>query len=204
MIRNATDFRFCRLAYRCSSLLFVLGLCLALSTAALAQKKKKDATPPPPATTDSRLALPDEQKIDYLIGEMLGAWQLGDTEKLHETIADDISVVSGNWAPPVVGWANYLAAYQVQRARAQQIRMDRSNTYIRISASETVAWSCYQWDFSAVVDGQPSAARGQTTLVLEKRDDKWLIVHNHTSIVQSSQPAGPASVSPQPTPTPKP
>lgn len=199
MIRNANEFTSGRLIYRCLSVLLVLGLSLALSTSALAQKKKKDTTPP--ASTSSNLVqVPDEQKIDTVIGQMLGAWQLGDVQKLHETIADDISVVSGDWAPPVVGWANYLAAYQVQRARIQQVRLERINTLIRISTSGTAGWSCYQWEFSAVVDGQPSSAHGQTTLVLEKRADKWLIVHNHTSLVQSSQPATPASSSPQPTP----
>ena len=203
MIRNPNKFTSGRLAYRCFSLLLVLGFTLALAASAVAQKKKKDNTPPP-ATTGSLVPVPDEQKIDYVIGEMLGAWQLGDTEKLHETIADDMSVVSGDWAPPVVGWTNYLAAYKVQRARVQQVRLERNNTFIRISASRTVAWGCYQWEFSAVVDGQPSAAHGQTTLVLEKRADKWLIVHNHTSLVQSSQPVTPVNIGPQATPTPRP
>ena len=203
MIRNFTSLAFARFAYRGFSFLFLLALCLALSNTAMAQKKKKD-TPPPPSTPLASAFIPDEQKIDSVIGEMLGAWQLGDIEKLHQTIADDISVVSGNWAPPVVGWTNYLAAYQVQRARAQQVRMERENTLIRVTAAGTVAWACYQWEFSAVVDGQSSAARGQTTLVLEKRADKWLIVHNHSSIVQSAQPGVPASVAPQPTPAPKP
>jgi ketosteroid isomerase-like protein len=128
---------------------------------------------------------------------MLGAWQVGDSTALHKYIADDISVVNGNWAPPVIGWVNYLAAYQAQRARSQQVRLDRSNTLVRIAPSGTVAWACYQWEFTATVDGVPSAADGQTTLVLEKRGDDWLIVHNHTSLIQASQPAAPANA-PQP------
>jgi ketosteroid isomerase-like protein len=161
------------------------------------KKKKKDDTPPP--NTSSIVAVPDEQKIDYTIGQMLAAWQLGDIEKLHKTMAEDISVVSGNWAPPTMGWTNFLAAYQTQRARMQQVRMERSNTLVRVAPSANFAWACYQWDFSAVVDGAPSAAEGQTSLVLEKRGADWVIVHNHTSLVQASQPATPANSSPQPT-----
>jgi len=176
----------------------VLALSLAMSSTALAQKKKKKDDTPPSPPASSIASLPDEQKIDIAIGEMLGAWQLGDIEKLHKNMADDVSVVAGTWTPPAVGWTNYLAAYQVQRARMQQVRMDRSNTLIRIAPTGTVAWACYQWDFSAVVDGMPTAAEGQTTLVLEKRGDNWLIVHNHTSLVQASQPATPAKAAPQP------
>jgi ketosteroid isomerase-like protein len=147
--------------------------------------------------------LPDEQRIDNAIGEMLGAWQLGDIEKLHSHYADDVDVVNGMWAPPVVGWPNYLSSYQSQRARAQQVRLDRSNTLIRVAPSGNVAWASYQWEFTAVVDGVPSSAFGHTTLIFEKRNDNWLVVHNHTSLVQASQVAAPATPPPAATP-PKP
>lgn len=181
---------------RLIGILLLLVFCLASATAASAQKKKKnqdDSQPtPPPAFASS-----DEQKIDYVIGEWLGAWQVGDIEKLHKDLADDVSVVAGTWTPPALGWPNYLAAYQAQRARMQQVRMDRSNTLIRIAPSGQFAWACYQWDFSAMVDGNPMAAEGQTTLVLEKRNENWVIVHNHTSLVQASQPSAPGGATPQ-------
>jgi len=178
------------------SLLLILAFSLALATNAAAQKKKKTADTPPPTPTDNTAAMPDEQRIDYLISQMLGAWQLGDVDKLHKCIADDVSVVNGFWAPPVIGWENYLADYTSQRARTQQVRLDRTNTLIRLAGK--FAWACYQWDFSAVVDGQPSAAQGQTTLVFEKRGDDWVVVHNHTSLVQASQPVTPANTNPPP------
>ncbi len=181
---------------------FFLLLTLSLASTASAQnkKKKKNDTTPNPATAT---ILPDEQRIDNAIGEMLGAWQLGDVEKLHSHYADDVDVVNGMWAPPVVGWPNYLTSYQSQRARAQQVRLDRSNTLIRLAPGNSVAWASYQWEFTAVVDGVPSSAFGHTTLVFEKRNDNWLVVHNHTSLVQSSQAAAPAAQPPAATP-PKP
>lgn len=180
----------------------LLALVLASAGAAASQKKKKkkdDAQPTPPPSVIA--SVPDEAKIDNTIGEMLGAWQVGNIEKMHENIADDVSVVAGTWTPPAVGWTSYLAAYQAQRARMQQVHLDRSNTLIRIAPSGMFAWASYQWQFSAMVDGSPSAAEGQTTLVLEKKGDKWLIVHNHTSLVQASQPAAPANAIPQPAQT---
>ena len=184
--------------------LLIFAFCLALTTTAAGQnqkKKKKDDTSTPPNPAD---LLPDEQKLDYLIGEMLGAWQIGDIDKLHKTYADDVSVVNGLWAPPIVGWSSFLADYQMQRARLQQVRLDRSNTLIRIAPGATVAWACYQWDFSAVMDGRPSAAQGHTTLIFEKRSDAWVIVHNHTSLVRVPEPAGPPNSTPPPTLPPKP
>jgi ketosteroid isomerase-like protein len=181
------------------SLFFLLTLALA-SPASAQKKKKKDDSSSNPATS---AVLPDEQRIDNAIGETLGAWQLGDIEKLHSHYADDVDVVNGMWAPPVVGWPNYLVSYQSQRARAQQVRLDRSNTLVRVAPGGTVAWASYQWEFTAVVDGVPASAFGHTTLVFEKRNDNWLIVHNHTSLVQATQAASPAAQPPAATP-PKP
>lgn len=171
------------------SLFLGAAFLLAYGSPAAAQKKKKNE--PPPADNKPALPMGDEQAIDYTISEMLGAWQLGDIDKLRRDYADDVSIVNGIWAPPVFTWTNYLAVYQQQHARMQQVRMDRSNTYIKLNGN--FAWACYQWDFSAVVDGQPSAARGQTTLILEKKTDHWVIVHNHTSVAPSAQPIAPAN-----------
>jgi ketosteroid isomerase-like protein len=171
------------------SLFLAAALFLACSSPAAAQKKKKTDTPA--ADNTPTIPMGDEQQIDYMISEMLGAWQLGDIEKLHKDYADDVSVVNGIWAPPVFTWTNYLAIYQQQHARMQQVRMDRTNTYIKINGN--FAWACYQWEFSAIVDGQPSAARGQTTLVMEKRNNHWVIVHNHTSLAPTAQPVAPAN-----------
>lgn len=176
-----------------STIALLLGAALLLIAAAPAsaqkdKKKKKDNTP---VDATPMIPLSDDQRIDYMISEMLGAWQLGDIEKLHKDYADDASFVNGGWAPPVIGWPSYLAVYQQQRARMRQVRLDRFNTFIKLSG--TNAWACYQWEFEATVDGQPSAAQGQTTLVLEKRADHWVIVHNHTSLIQAAQPVVPAS-----------
>jgi ketosteroid isomerase-like protein len=186
--------------------LFLIFLCgcilLGSATPAAAQKeKKRKKVTAPTETSPAPPALPDEQQIDMAISEMLGAWQLGDAERLHKAYADDVSVVSGAWQAPLIGWANFFAEYQKQRARVQQVRMDRENTYVR--ASGNFAWACYQWEFSGVVDGQQSGARGQTSLIFEKRNGNWVIVHNHTSLIQAvSQPvqAPPAAVTPPPKP----
>jgi ketosteroid isomerase-like protein len=179
-----------------------LVIFFSMVSPAAAQKDKKKKKDPAPADTHTTIPMSDEQQIDYNISGMLGAWQVGDTDRLHQAYADDAVFVSGVWAPPVFGWSNYLPLYQQQRARTQQVRLDRVNTFIKVNGA--VGWACYQWDFSGVVDGQPMTSRGQTTLMFEKRNDRWLIVHNHTSVAQGEptsaaqpqQPTSPASTQP--------
>lgn len=191
-------------------MLFTLGVCIAIVFSAAApanaqkeKKKKKDTNAA--ADTHTTIPMADEQQIDYKISEMLGAWQLGDVDRLHQDYAEDAVFVSGTWAPPVFGWSNYLPLYQQQRARMQQVRMDRTNTFIKVSG--TVGWACYQWDFGGTVDGEAMTSRGQTTLVFEKRNDRWMIVHNHTSVAlpgpaTTTQPATPANTPQQQPPKP--
>jgi ketosteroid isomerase-like protein len=186
-----------------SAMTMLIAMTLLLTSVSPAAAQQKDKKKKKDAAADSGgpiIPLTDEQQIDYMISEMLGAWQLGDIERLHRAYADDVVVVNGSYAPPVIGWNNYLASYQLQKARMQQVRMDRINTFIKVAGS--FGWACYEWDFGATVDGQPSAAQGQTTLVLEKRNNHWVIVHNHTSLVPSAPPANPPGTQPAAQPPP--
>ena len=175
-----------RRAYRTAiGFLLCVALLLGVASQATAQqkdKKNKKDTPAPSSNTPS-IPLPDEQQIDYLISTMLGAWQVGDTEKMHECYADDVTIVSSTWNPPVIGWNTYLPLYQQQRARMKQVRMDRSNSFIRVNGD--YAWATYQWDFTGTVDGQPTVSQGHTTLVMQKVNSKWVIELNHTSVAEA-------------------
>jgi ketosteroid isomerase-like protein len=165
----------------------VLGSLVLLfsGAAALGQRKEQKGKKNEPL-----VPLPDEQVINNGISEMLAAWQIGDTELLHKHYADDVMVVSGAWEPPLMGWERYLQAYRSQRERMQNASLDRVNTYV--TAKGNIAWAVYQWQFFALVDGKPTAARGHTTLILEKRNARWLIVHNHTSVVPEVREPAPA------------
>jgi len=176
-----------------------IAFLLAVAPGASAQNnKKKKKNEPPKVNNDNAnpvVPLTDEQQIDYMLSEYLGAWQLGDTERMHKFYSEDVSVVNGGWAAPVIGWTNFLALYEQQKLHIQKVRLDRMNTYIKVNG--TTAWTCYQWEFDALVDDTPTTARGQTTLILVKRDTRWLIVHDHTSVVQTvkqGQPAGTPTV----------
>jgi ketosteroid isomerase-like protein len=177
-----------------SALLPLLGVIVLLIcvSPASAQKKKKDQPITPADSSAPLVPMGDQQAIDYTISEVLGAWQLGDIEKLHKDYAEDAVFVNGAYAPPTIGWPNYVTIFQQQHAHMQQIRMDRSNTYIKVDGN--FAWACYQWDFAAMVDGQQVSAQGQATLIFSKRNNHWVIVHNHTSLVQMGQPSAPAVV----------
>src|SRR5258707_9989596 len=147
--------------YAALAALALLFFCVAASQAGQSDKKKKKNQP----RVDNNSANPvipltDEQQIDYMISEVLGAWQLGDSNRMHKNYAEDVSVVRSDLDPPIRGWAEYEKAYKLQRATMQQVRMDRSS-YTSIKANGDSAWACFRRAFSAVFNGALSAANGQ-------------------------------------------
>lgn len=162
---------------------------MAVAIPAGAQKKDKNKnTPAPDLGEDIKSAMraPDAQAVDQAIGEAMGYWQIGDVVSLHKYYAEDVVLVSGAWEPPIVGWDNFLKAYQAQRAQVSGMRMDRSNTLIKVNGNS--AWATYQFIYAAQKDGKVAQFRGHTTLFLVKQADRWVITLNHSSIVDSSVP----------------
>jgi ketosteroid isomerase-like protein len=192
-----------RLATRCfaksGAWIVVTLVLMTVATPVPAQKNKDKKRDQPTADSQaiSNPSMPDSQAIDQAVGEALGYWQIGDLDSLHKYYADDVVVVSGIWEPPVIGWANYAKAYEEQRAHAAGARMDRSNTLINVTGNS--AWATYQFVYMAMVDGKIAQFHGHTTLILNKKGDRWVIVLNHSSVVDSSYSnPGPSADSGQP------
>jgi ketosteroid isomerase-like protein len=169
---------------------------LAISPAGRAgQKKKKPAADTDNSSDQSQapvVPVSTFDEIDHDIGEMLGAFQVGDVEAMHKYYSDNATFVRGVYEPPLVGWQNYVAEYQRERAAFQGMQLIRRNTTVFTHGD--VAWASYQWEFGATLNnGRSYVARGQTTLVLTKVGENWLIVHNHTSEICPMAAAPPAA-----------
>jgi ketosteroid isomerase-like protein len=159
------------------------------------QKNKKNKNANPPAATPSP-STPDTDQIDHDIGEMLAAFELGKVDMLHKYYSDNVTMVSGEYAPPIIGWAAYAPLFQKQWAMFQSMQLNRRNTLIFTHGD--FAWATYQWQFDSSLNGQAYSRHGQTTLVFNKVGDSWLIVHNHTSVIdpEQAQQAAPAGSKP--------
>src|SRR5258708_6458768 len=171
---------------------FAVAVCIAIflsmTSPAAAQKEKKKKKDSVSADSHTIIPMPDEQRIDYEISQLLGAWQVGDIDRLHQVYADDAVFVSGLWAPPVFGWSNYLPLYQQQRARMQLVPRAFLNPFVRGGGGGGGPF--YGGFGGAPGGGEPMFSGGKTSLVLEKRTARWLVVHTH--------PPGPRPPPPQP------
>jgi ketosteroid isomerase-like protein len=156
---------------------------LLVASGVWAQKNKKNQPAADQPLPSMPMSATDE--IEHDIGEMLAAQQLGNMELMHKYYSDSATFVSSDYGPPIVGWKNWAAGYERQKAAFQQMQIIRRNTFIYTHAD--VAWATYQWDFAAMLaTGKGYDARGQTTLVFNKVGNDWVIVHNHTAVDCSS------------------
>ena len=177
---------------RLPAFVLIFILISMLAPGAAAQQKKKNGSNADNSPPQGQPAFPGSvsDQIDHDIGEMLGAFQVGNVEAMHKYYADNATFVSGSYEPPVQGWNNYVALYEKQKAAFNGIQLIRRNTSIFVH--QDVSWASYQWQFDSMFNGRPFTARGQTTLVLSKVGDNWLIVHNHTSEICPGQAQGAA------------
>lgn len=123
--------------------------------------------------------LSEEQQIEAVLTAVIEAYRTGDYTTMGRYYAPEVTVVPGDYSPPVTGWSNVEPRYRQAYANLTQAEMLRENT--RIVRRGNVAWAVYQWRFAGTLGTQSFAAQGHTTLILEKRRGDWLIVHNHTS-----------------------
>lgn len=192
-------------AWLCRRAAAFMAILVITSGAAWAQKKPKNkAADQSPMPT---VPVPVSDEIDRDIGEMLAAFQLGKIEMMHKYYSDNAVFVSGAYAPPIVGWQNYVVDYQRSLAAFQGMQLIRRNTNVFVHGD--IAWASYQWEFLSSYQNKPYSAHGQTTLILQKVGESWLIVHNHTSQVcdqvpeqpqpqpAAQNPAAPAPAKPQ-------
>ncbi len=194
------------------ALLFVL---MAGASPSFAQKKNKNQAPasntPPPAQDQPVVPMSAADELDTDIGQMLAGLQVGNLEMAHKYYADNAMFVSGSYAPPIVGFQNWAAGYERQRAQFGGMQIVRRNTVIFPHGD--VAWATYQWELTGMLaNGQGYSAKGQTTLIFNRVGNAWLIVHNHTSVdcgfavegaaaaPAQGQPGAPATAPAQQTP----
>jgi ketosteroid isomerase-like protein len=172
--------------------------CSVFSPGPAARQKKKNGGIVDNASAAGLPTIPNSvsDQIDHDIGEMLGAFQVGNVEAMHKYYADNATFVSGSYEPPVQGWSRYVALYEKQKNAFQGMQLIRRNTFIFVH--QDVSWASYQWQFDSMFNGKPFTARGQTTLVLNKVGDNWLIVHNHTSEICPGQTQSAPAAQPQP------
>jgi uncharacterized protein (TIGR02246 family) len=130
---------------------------------------------------------PGEEPRD-LMPKIMHAWDDLDPAKAAPYYAKDPDLVFYDDSPlKYTGWDAYASgvrkAFADYKSYATTLANDISVHYV----GDRFAWGTATWRANAVKrDGSTEVVNGRWTVLFENRDGKWLIVHEHVSVPDSS------------------
>jgi len=125
-----------------------------------------------------------------IVDDFWRAIQTQDTDLLAQVVADDDEMIAfgTDAAERWVGSKSYVEAEEQMMQVFDVERLARRDETLRIHGAGGVAWFSTVFDIGITVDGESMGFEGlRTTGVIEKRDDRWVIVQMHTSVPVAGQ-----------------
>jgi uncharacterized protein (TIGR02246 family) len=157
-------------------LLITLGLgLLLLASPAIAQGKK-----------EAKQAAADD--VSTVLRQLYAAWGDLDPQKAAPFYAKDADLTFFDIAPmKYQGWSGYAAGVPKAFAPYKSAKFTL-NDDLRTHLHGNLAWATATWHGELIKkDGSTEKMDGRYTAVLEKRDGKWLVVHEHMSVPAPGQ-----------------
>ena len=131
-----------------------------------------------------------EEEITEVIEKFAEAYGKKDLDTILSLIAPDPNVVIyGSGADEKrIGLDEIRAQFERDFAQAEAGSIEYD--WKSISGSEPFAWLAADVTFKPTIQGQEMTFKGRLTSLLEKREDKWLIIQMHFSLPASTQTEG--------------
>jgi len=106
-----------------------------------------------------------------------------DMELYAENVAHDEAMVNfGGFGVPITGWEALKQVMDAQNETLSETEIDVSDVAVHVSGDGKLAWATCVWKLTAMLGEEPIELPIRCTWVLEKREDRWFIVHFHKSM----------------------
>jgi ketosteroid isomerase-like protein len=124
----------------------------------------------------------DDREFKTLIDRYYSAWTSLDPNNAAPLYAKDADLVFYDIAPlKYTGWAEYDQGVRKMFSGFESLKLTANND-LSVTRRGNVAWTSVTFHISAKLkNGSPMEADGRHTVIWERRDGKWLIVHEHVS-----------------------
>ena len=153
-----------------SVILSLISLCLVVVVAFAIVSNSSVAS----ATTDESKAV-----LDVLMLEAK-SFETGDMDTLNKIWSHDESVLIFESGGMDKGWKKYRDHHLAPELKAfKNTKFTISEAQVKVDGK--TAWSTYRYALNADYKERKIESKGLGTMVFEKTDGKWLIVHSHTS-----------------------
>ncbi len=124
-----------------------------------------------------------EEEIGAVLVQYVKCVEEEDMAAYAANIDHDPKMVNfGAFGEPIVGWEALRQVMESQNAGLDSIQIDQSDVRIHILPDGASAWATSLWRFTAKADGGSVDLPVRCTWILEKRENRWLLVHFHKSV----------------------
>ncbi len=123
------------------------------------------------------------QEFKQLIDRTHKAWNSHNPHALAKFYVKDADLIFYDALPMQYrGWEEYEQGIQKNLFDKMPKFILSANEDLHLTRRDDLAWTTFTWHLSAELnDGTPIETDGRQTDIWEKRDGKWLIVHEHIS-----------------------
>jgi uncharacterized protein (TIGR02246 family) len=131
-----------------------------------------------------------EAEVRSAVNRMMDSYKRQDMDAMLDCFAPDAdTVMYGTGADEKrIGRDEIRAQARRDWDQTDEIAMDFD--WMSISAAGPVAWAAMDGRFEIRANGQSMSMPARLTMVLEKRDDRWLVTQGHFSTPAAGQQEG--------------
>lgn len=125
----------------------------------------------------------EREEVNAVLDAYVTSVETEDMELYGKNVAHDPEMVNfGGFGDPIVGWDALKKAMEGQNSALSQTKITVSDLAIHISDTGKLAWATCLWDFKGMVGENPIELPVRCTWILEKRENRWIILHFHKSM----------------------
>ena len=106
-----------------------------------------------------------------------------DMELYAQNMAHDSDMINfGGFGDPIIGWDALIETMKGQNASLSETEINMSDLKIHVWEDGKSGWATCLWNLKAIMGENPIELPIRCTWILEKRDNRWIIVHWHKSM----------------------
>lgn len=124
-----------------------------------------------------------EQTLRELVPKIVASWETFDLAKIEPYYAKDADLTYFDLAPlKYNNWADYRATVPKVLFEPNTSLKLKVNDDLRVHSRGSLAWATFTFGADMTTkQGAASHLDGRWTMVLEKRGQGWIVVHEHVS-----------------------
>jgi ketosteroid isomerase-like protein len=128
----------------------------------------------------------EKENIKTALDEYVASIEAEDMDLYAQVVAHDPQMVNfGAFGDPILGWDALKKTMAEQNAAMSETKIIVSDLAIRIPEIGKLAWATSLWKLRTLMNGNPIELHIRCTWILERRVDRWVIIHFHKSIAQA-------------------